>query len=75
MTARWSYFILFEHLAFFLKYSISVLIPDRPPDVDMQLQRQEFLISKVIDDTNDDEDGDVETKGRQAIMSPSLTGV
>ncbi|CAM9404578.1 unnamed protein product, partial [Choristocarpus tenellus] len=40
-------FVIFEHGMFIFKYSLSILIPDSPEDVGIQLSRNEFLISKV----------------------------
>jgi len=36
-----------EHLLLVGKYVIAVAIPDVPEHVDIQLQRQEYIVSKV----------------------------
>jgi anoctamin-10/anoctamin-7 len=39
-----------------LKYIISIVIPDEPEDVLIQLKRQDYIVSKVFDDAPDDDD-------------------
>ena len=73
MTTRWSFFLLFEHVAFLAKYVVSQIIPDMPPEVEMQLQRQDFLVDKVIGDQADDDDGEVELKSGRANIIISET--
>lgn len=41
-----------------MKYNVAALIPDIPTEVEDQLARQEFLMSKVIKNTEDDKDED-----------------
>lgn len=48
-------FIVFEHIALAIKYSIKAIIDDVPPEVQIQLQRQELFCSKVLDNHADEE--------------------
>lgn len=51
---RWIYFILLEHAALILKIYLIIAIEDVPEAVRIQLARQEFLVSKVIDNEDDE---------------------
>jgi hypothetical protein len=42
-----------------LRWSIQYIIPDQPEYVEIQIQRQEYVSSKVIDNIKDDDDGDL----------------
>jgi len=53
---RWVIFLAAEHGAFLVQNLVDFLIPDVPPEVIMQQERQKFLVSKIIDDVADDED-------------------
>lgn len=47
-----------------MKLFIAYVIPDVPPEVEIQLKRQEYILGKVLDniqDENDDDLIDVET--------------
>lgn len=48
-------FIVFEHIAVAVKYSIKAIVDDVPMDVQIQLQRQELFCSKVLDNHADEE--------------------
>ncbi|CAM9434451.1 unnamed protein product [Discosporangium mesarthrocarpum] len=52
-------FLVFEHIMFLFKYALSVLIPDSPEEVGIQLARNEFLVSKVIHNAPDDDDDEI----------------
>ncbi|CAM9680880.1 unnamed protein product [Chrysoparadoxa australica] len=52
-------FLGIEHAVFGMKYIIMLLIPDVPQDVQIQLKRNEFLVSKIIDNVPDDDDTDL----------------
>jgi anoctamin-10/anoctamin-7 len=56
---RWIIFIFCEHAAFVLKYALDVAIPDQPPEVEMQIERQKFLVDKVLFNVPDDDDDDL----------------
>ncbi len=53
---KWILFVILQNLLLIGKYSISRLVEDQPLEVSMQLQRQDFLVSKVIYDMKDDSD-------------------
>jgi len=53
------YFVLFEHCLFMVKYALAIIVPDVPFEVDIQLARQSFIISKVIDNAEDENDDDL----------------
>lgn len=63
---RWIVFIVVEHAAFLLKYVLSVVIEDVPPEVQMQLDRQEFIVSKVVANVADEKDEEF-VEGRTPI--------
>ena len=50
---RWIMFICVEHTMFVLKGVLSSIVEDVPEEVQMQLSRQDFLCSKVIDNLPD----------------------
>mmetsp|Transcript_5526 Transcript_5526/g.7176 ORF Transcript_5526/g.7176 Transcript_5526/m.7176 type:complete len:373 (+) Transcript_5526:2-1120(+) len=53
-TTRFVFFIIFEHILLLAKFAAGVLIPDVPLSTEIQLQRQEFVASKLIDNVADD---------------------
>ena len=51
-------FMLIEHALMLIKFSTAVLIDDIPDDVRLQLDRQSFLVRKIVDhEPYDDDDG------------------
>ena len=53
-------FILISFGFLMLRWSIQYIIPDQPEYVEIQIQRQEYVSSKVIDNIKeDDDDGDL----------------
>jgi hypothetical protein len=44
---------------FLLKQLLAFLIPDEPADVLIQLQRQDYIVGKVLDDIQDEDDDDL----------------
>jgi len=48
-------FIGFQWVLIGLQFILVELIPDRPPKVDIQIRRQAFIVSKLIDFTEDDD--------------------
>ena len=52
-------FILISFGFLMLRWIIQYIIPDQPEYVDIQIQRQEYVSSKVIDNIKDDDDYDV----------------
>jgi len=73
---RWFFFLVAEHFAFLAKYVVQIIIPDCPLDVEMQIERQEFLVGKVIEDKADDDDGELEEnmKSRDALIISATDG-
>ncbi|CAN0037026.1 unnamed protein product, partial [Phaeothamnion confervicola] len=47
MNVRVWIFVVFEHAMFAFKFLLATVIPDVPQDVDIQIRRNEFLVSKV----------------------------
>ena len=47
-SERWMLFILVEHVTFLLMYAVDLSMSETPVEVAMQLQRQSFLVSKVL---------------------------
>lgn len=64
---RWILFIAVEHAMFAVKYFIGEILPDTPEEVDMQLKRQEFIVSKVLENKPDDKDDELELKKDNTI--------
>jgi anoctamin-10/anoctamin-7 len=52
-------FVLIEHAVFAIKILFGLLVEDVPSDVIMQLDRQDFLVSKLIMLEEDDNDDDL----------------
>lgn len=50
---RWIVFIIGEHLLIVGKFIISIYVDDIPEEVQIQLKRKDFIISKVINDEED----------------------
>jgi len=53
------YFILFQYFVFSSLYLFAVLVPDVPEDVQIQLERTEFLVDKIIDKVADEDDAEL----------------
>lgn len=51
---RWIYFLILEHVTLFIKIYLIIAIEDVPEEVSMQLARQEYIVSKVIDNESDE---------------------
>jgi anoctamin-10/anoctamin-7 len=49
-------FIIFSGIFLLLKLIIAIAIPDQPLDVSIQLKRNDFVVSKLIDDAQDEAD-------------------
>ncbi|CAM9168269.1 unnamed protein product [Sphacelaria rigidula] len=52
-------FLGIEHGMLLFKYGLEAAIPDSPEDVGIQLARNEFLVSKVVHNTPDDDDDEM----------------
>ena len=48
-------FLILEHVLMGIKNLVGAIIPDIPEDVEMQLERQSFIVSKVILNLQDDD--------------------
>ena len=55
-------FIIMTFGIFGIKYAIALTIPDVPLDVEIQLKRQNFIISKIVDNAVDDDDDFLDEK-------------
>eukprot|EP01035_Chromulina_nebulosa_P019508 gene19508-25404_t len=51
---RWLLFLTAEHITFVIKYVLAEVIDDIPETVQMQTDRSEFLVSKVLQNVEDD---------------------
>lgn len=52
-------FIGFQWVLFASVYWIGMIIPDVPPEVELQIQRAEYIEEKLIKRTPDDDDSDI----------------
>ena len=59
---RWILFIAVEHVMFAVKYFVGEILPDVPEEVEMQLDRQDFIVGKVLENKPDDKDDELELK-------------
>lgn len=59
MELRYWVFILFQWVCFISQAFIMAIIPDIPEEIDIQLQRTDFIVRKLIDKVGDDNDGDI----------------
>lgn len=59
-TFRYWVFILFQWVCFILQAFIMAIIPDIPEEIEIQIERQDFIVRKLIDKVADDNDEDVE---------------
>ena len=65
-------FFVCQYLVFMLMAGVGVAIPDIPEDVEIQMKRRGFLVSKLIDGTPDEEDSgddDEEVSGRASATA------
>ena len=53
MASRFGIFILIEHALVLIQVLIAFLVEDVPTDVKTQLERQKFIVERVIDNTED----------------------
>lgn len=58
LVVRYWIFILFQWVCFTLQVIIMEAIPDVPEDIEIQLQRTEFIVDKLIDKVADNDDND-----------------
>lgn len=52
-------FLLIEHAILGVKYVIAVLIPDVSPDVEIQIQRADYINDKVVNNMADEDDSEL----------------
>jgi anoctamin-10/anoctamin-7 len=57
-TRAW-FFLGFQYLVFSVMYLVSLIIPDEPEDVAIQLQRRESIVPKIIDRVADEDETDL----------------
>jgi hypothetical protein len=57
-TRLWIFFG-FEHGIWLFKFALSLAIKDIPEDVEIQLQRTEYIVSKVVHNKPDDDDDEL----------------
>ncbi|KAH8065412.1 intracellular chloride channel [Aureococcus anophagefferens] len=55
--------IFYTYIVFTLMVGLMIVVPDQPEDVEIQLKRQRFLVSKLIDQTPDEMDSDSDDGG------------
>jgi len=64
---RWILFIVVEHAMFAIKYFVGEILPDVPEEVEMQLARQDFIISKVLANEGDEDEEEMEVQKDNTI--------
>eukprot|EP01039_Chlorochromonas_danica_P004477 gene4477-4905_t len=52
-------FVGFQWVCFSLQMIIMAVIPDVPEEIDIQLERRDFIVSKLIDKVEDEDDSDI----------------
>ncbi|OQR84255.1 hypothetical protein ACHHYP_13660 [Achlya hypogyna] len=52
-------FVAIEHAVLLVKYVLAILVEDVPEDVQLQLDRQKFLVDKIVHLIQDDDDDDL----------------
>lgn len=57
---RWVFFVCFQYFGFFLMAYFSFVVEDVPEEVQIQLQRQQFIVDKVIRQIPDEVDEKLE---------------
>jgi len=67
--SKWVIFVVMEHAIMFIKFGFALAVDDVPADVHMQLARQAYLVTKVIDHTADDDD---EIKVSRAVLTMDI---
>lgn len=74
-ATRWLIFVCMEHGIIILKEVLALILPDVPDEVQMQLDRSEFISGKLLDDDkdeidiSDDEDEDTAMDLPDAIIN------
>jgi anoctamin-10/anoctamin-7 len=53
---KWVAFVLIEHAVLLIKFGFALAVEDVPEQVQMQLSRQDFLVTKTIEHVADDDD-------------------
>lgn len=61
-VTRTTYFLVFEHLILACKIGLGFVVPDVTESTEIQLERQEFIKGKVIDNLADDGADEIEDK-------------
>jgi hypothetical protein len=59
-------FVIFILFCLFTRSLFAILIPNEPKEVRIQKDRQEFLVSKIIDKVADDDDDDEDDNNNEA---------
>ena len=55
MSTRVFIFIILEHLLFFAKGFFALVVEDVPFEVELQIERQDFIKSKIINNALDED--------------------
>ena len=66
---RYWVFILFQWICFILQAFIMAIIPDIPEEIDIQQQRSDFIVRKLIDKVADEDDGDIFKESSGLVFS------
>jgi len=70
MSQRIVMFVVAEHALLVLQSLVATLIPDVPDEIKAKIKREEFIVSKVVDDIADgqsDDDSDSEVADQREI--------
>jgi hypothetical protein len=65
---RWVYFILFQYLVFFIMAYFSYIVDDVPEEVAIQLERQKFIVDKVLLQIDDESEENLHLSGEEEII-------
>ncbi len=65
-------FIAFSFSVLFIKFVVSVLVPDVARDTEIQLERQDFIVSKVIRSIGDEGDDEAAKKNFKPNLEYSI---
>merc|ERR1712023_267311 len=57
------YFIGYQYIVFGVIYAFMAAVPDIPADIEIQVERQEFICDKLINKMADDDDDPVSSDG------------
>lgn len=72
LSSRVWWFVGFQYTVMGIMYAFALLVPDEPESVVIQLQRQEFLVDKLINKTADDDQEATKAVLKHATETPPI---